>query len=152
MVMRSSEPQLLAIQQVPGIRLLPAGSSTEKNSHAMLNPANVSALFDRLQKEADIVLVAGSAISGLAENLTLASQVDSVVLVARHAEARSKEVSQVVENLRLMKINIAGVIFDYNSSPLTSSEDRGIDSELDRGTTPREVLNQSALSEQTTKS
>jgi Mrp family chromosome partitioning ATPase len=116
----------------------------------MLNPTMVAALFDRLQKEADIVLVAGSAISGFAENLILASQVDSVILVARHGEARSKEVSEVVEELRLMKINIAGVIFDYNSAPLISTEDHGIGSRRDNS--PRETRNQSSLSEQTTKS
>jgi Mrp family chromosome partitioning ATPase len=147
LVTGSTEPQLLPIQQVPGIRLLPAGLSTEKNSYAMLNPTIVAALFDRLQKEADIVLVAGSAISGFAENLILASQVDSVILVARHGEARSKEVSAVVEDLRLMKINIAGVIFDYNSSPLISTEDDGIGSRRDN--TPREALTQGPLSEQT---
>jgi capsular polysaccharide biosynthesis protein len=147
MVTGSTVPQLLSIQQVPGIRLLPAGSSTEKNSRAMLNPANVAALFDRLQKEADIVLVAGSAISHFAENLLLASQVDSVVLVARQATLRSKEVSAVVENLRLMKINIAGVIFDYNSTPLISTEDGGIGSRRDN--TPREAPPQGPLSEQT---
>lgn len=147
MVTGSTAPQLLPIQQVPGIRLLPAGSSTEKNSRAMLNSANAAALFDRLQKEADIVLVAGSAISRFAENLLLASQVNSVVLVARQATLRSKEVSAVVENLRLMKINIAGVIFDYNSSPLISTEEVGIGSRRDN--TPREALPQGPLSEQT---
>ncbi|MBL8015562.1 MAG: hypothetical protein JNK26_05250 [Candidatus Doudnabacteria bacterium] len=147
MVTGSTAPQLLPIQQVPGIRLLPAGSFTEKNSRAMLNPANAAALFDRLQKEADIVLVAGSAISHFAENLLLASQVDSVVLVARQATLKSKEVSAVVENLRLMKINIAGVIFDYNSSPLISTEDDGIGSRRDN--TSREALPQGPLSEQT---
>lgn len=152
MVTESTKPQLLSIQQIPGIRLLPAGPSIEKNLHAMLNPANVAALFDRLKKEADIVLVAGSAISRFAENLTLASQADSVILVARHAKARSKEVSGVAENLRLMKINIAGVIFDYNSSPLSSTEDDGIGSTWKRDTKPRAALKQSPLSEQTTKS
>lgn len=143
-------PKLLPIQQVPGIRLLPAGSSTDKNSHAMLNTANVAALFDSLKKEADIVLVAGSAISRVAENLILASRVDSVILVAHHAKARSKEVRAVVEDLRSMKINIAGVIFDYNSSPLIPIEDDGIGSRSDN--TPRDSLNQSSLSKQTTKS
>jgi Mrp family chromosome partitioning ATPase len=113
----------------------------------MLNPANVAALFGRLQKEADIILVAGSAISHFAENLILASQVDSVVLVARQAKVRSKDVSAVVENLRSMKINIAGVIFDYNSSIFISTEDDGIGSRRDN--TPRETLTQSPLSEQT---
>lgn len=151
MITKSTEPQLLPVEQVPGIRFLPAGWSSEKTSHRLLNPTNVTTLFERLQKEADIVLVAGSAISRFAENLTLASQVNAVILVARPAEARSKVVNQVVQSFRLMKINLAGVIFDYNPSPFISNEVRRIGSAFGRGTS-REALKKGNLSEQTTES
>jgi capsular polysaccharide biosynthesis protein/Mrp family chromosome partitioning ATPase len=150
-IMKSTEAQLLPIEPVPGIRFLPVGLSSEKSSHALLNPTKVTALFERLQKEADIVLVAGSAISRSAENLTLASQVNAVILVAHHAEARSIVVNKVVESLRLMKVNLAGVIFDYNPSPSIVKKDRRTGSAWGRGTS-RETLKQGNLSEQTTES
>jgi len=151
MLTKSTEAQLLPVEQVPGIRLLPAGVASEKSSHALLNPANVTALFERLQKEADIVLVAGSSISRFAENLTLASQANAIILVAHQAEARSKVVNKVVQSLRLMNINLAGVIFDYNPSPSISREDRNTGSELGHDIS-REALKKGNLSEQTTES
>jgi Mrp family chromosome partitioning ATPase len=131
--------------------LLPVGLSSEKSSHAMLNSTKMAALFAQLQKEADIVLVAASPISRFAETLTLASQVNAVVLVARRAEARSKVVSKVIQNLRLMKINLAGVIFDYNASPFVSNAGRKTSSAASRDSSTG-TLTQSNLSEQTTES
>ena len=98
----------------------------------MLNSTAIATLIEELQKEADIVLVAGSPIARFAESLTLASQVNAIILVARQAEASSKTVSKIVENLRLMDMNVAGVIFDYNSSPFISKEGRRIASAAGR--------------------
>gem|GEM_PF-4041941 len=151
LITKSTEAHLLPLEQVPGIRFLPAGLSSEKSAHAMLNPTNVSTLVEQLQKEANIVLVAGSAISRFAENLTLASQVDAVILVSRPAEARKNVVNKVVENFRLMKINLAGVIFDYNPPPFLPNEDRRSGSAFGRDTS-REAINKGNLSEQTTES
>jgi len=148
---KSAEPQLLTVEQIPGLRLLPAGSSSEKSSHSMLNSIKMAALFAQLQKEADIVLVVASPISRFAESLTLASQVNATILVARRAEARSRVVNKVIQNLRLMKINLAGVIFDYNPSPFVSKAGRQTSSALGRDTSTG-TLTQSSLSEQTTKS
>ena len=153
-VTKSIKPQLLPIEQVPDLQFLPAGASSEKSSRAMLNSTKTAALFEGLKKEADIVLVAGSAISQFAESLALASQVDAVILVAHQAEARSKVVNKVVENLRLMNINLAGVIFDFNPSPFVSKEDRKGTSVFGRVTSKAgQLINRkSNLSEQTTKS
>ena len=149
---KSTRPQLLPVEQVPGIQFLPAGLTSVKSSRAMLNSIKMATLFEGLQKEADIVLVAGSAISQSAESLTLASQVNALVLVARHAEATSKVVNKVVENLRQMKINVAGVIFDYNPSSFISKE--GPSSAFGRvASKAGQLINRkSGLSEQTTKS
>lgn len=146
-----TELQLLPVEQVPGIRFFPVGLALEKSSHAMLNATKVSTLFAGLQREADIVLVAGPAISRSAESLTLASRVNAVVLVARLTEASGKVVNKVVENLRQMKINLAGVIFDYNLWPLVSDADRRTVAVLVPDTS-KEALQNSNLSEQTTQS
>ncbi len=150
-ITKTTKPLLLPVEQVPGIRFLPTGLSSEKSSRAMLNSTKIATLLEGLQKDADIVLVVGSPISRFAESLTLASQVNAVILVARYVEANSKIVSKVVENLRLMKINVAGVIFDYNPSPFIASEDRGLVAAI-RRVVSKVAVRKSNLSEQTTKS
>lgn len=146
LVTQSTKLPLLPIDQVPGIRFLPAGLSSEKSSHVQLSPANVSALLERLQTEADVVLIGSSAVSQSAKNLTLASQVHAAILVARYAEARAATVQKVVENLQAMNVEIAGVIFDANPSASVARESRR------NLSTFAPVRAQSAVSEQTSES
>ena len=146
LVTQSAELPLLSVDQVPGLRLLPAGLSSEKSSHAQLNPAKVATLLERLQNEADVVLVGSSGLSRSAESLTLASQVNTTVLTARYAEAHASVVQKVVENLRAMNAQLAGVIFDANPSPSMFKESRGIRSAVSP------VRAQPTVSEQTSKS
>lgn len=146
LITQSTELPLLPVDQVPGVQFLPAGLSSEKSSHAQLNPTNVSALLKRLQKEADIVLVGSSGLSRSAENLTLASQVDSVILMARYGEAHAATVQRVVENLHAMNVKLAGVLFDSNPPPVENKENRQTRS----ASAP--VLAPSIVSEQTSES
>lgn len=119
----SVKPNLTLIEEVPNMRFLPAGIASEKGSDAMLNSTKIAKVVESVQKEADIVLVAGSPVSWFAESLTLASQVNAVVLVARYGEVHSKVFTKVIENLHLMNIQLAGVIFDYNPSPFAFDEE-----------------------------
>jgi Mrp family chromosome partitioning ATPase len=146
LIAQSAELPLLPVDQVPGVRFLPAGLSSEKGSQAQLNPRNVATLLGRLQKEADIVLVGNSGLSRSAENLTLASQVNATILVARYAEAHAKVVQKVVENLRAMDVQLAGVIFDANPSPVVFKESDRTRSAV------APVRAQPTVSEQTSKS
>jgi capsular polysaccharide biosynthesis protein/Mrp family chromosome partitioning ATPase len=146
LVTQAAELPLLPVDQVPGVRFLPAGLSSEKGSQAQLNPRNVATLLGRLQKEADIVLVGNSGLSRSAENLTLASQVNTTILVARYAEAHTKMVQKVVENLRAMNVQLAGVIFDANPAPVVFKESDRIRSAV------APVRAQPTVSEQTSKS
>ena len=122
-ITNTAKPHLVSIEQVPNIRFLPIGLTSEKGAEAMLNSTKIAQVVESVQKEADIVLVAGSPVSWFAESLSMASQVNAVVLVARYGEVHSKVFSRVLENLRLMNVQIAGVIFDYNPSPFASNED-----------------------------
>src|SRR5204863_5995000 len=70
MITKTTKPLLLPVEQVPGIRFLPTGLSSEKSSRAMLNSTNIATLLEGLQKDADIVLVVSSPISRFAESLT----------------------------------------------------------------------------------
>ena len=122
LVTNSTNLQLVPVKEIPNVRFLSAGLSSERGSSAILNSARIDKLIAELQKEADIVLVAGSSISWFAETLTLASHVNGLILVAREGEARSKVVNVVVENLSVMNTQLAGVIFDYNPSPFVSQQ------------------------------
>lgn len=143
---QSAELPLLPVDQVPGIQFLPAGLSSEKSSHAQLNPTNVATLLERLRKEADIVVLGSSGLSRSAENLTLASQVNAAILVAHYAEAHAAVVKKTVENLRAMNVQPAGVIFDANPAPSVAQKGGRIRS----ASAP--VRAQSTVSEQTSKS
>jgi Mrp family chromosome partitioning ATPase len=146
LVTQSAELPLLPIDQVPSIRFLPAGLSSNNSSHAQLNPTKMATLLERLQKEADIVLVGSSGLSRSAETLTLASQVNSAILVARYAEAHTTVVQKIIDNLHAMNIQLAGVIFDANPSSFESKDSRGIRSTV----APNRA--QSSVSEQASES
>lgn len=146
LVTESPKLPLQPVDQAPGIRFLPVGLQSEKSSHAQLNPTKVSALLEQLQGEADVVLIGSSGLSRSAETLTLASQADAAILVARNAEAHTHMVQKVVENFQSMNVRIAGVIFDANPSPFESKESRGIRSVV----SPARA--HSSVSEQTSKS
>jgi len=120
LTIKSTKLKLIPVKNAPGVPLLPAGLSSEKGLGATLNSANIVKRVEELQKEADVVLVAGSPISQFAESLTLASQVNGVILVARYGEAHSKIVNEVAENLNVMNVQSAGVIFEHNPSPFGS--------------------------------
>jgi polysaccharide biosynthesis transport protein len=112
----STKPQLLPVDEMSDLRLFPAGLISEKGSSIALNSTKIVRLLDEIKKDADIILIAGSPISWFAESLTLASQVNGVILLARPGEAHGKVVNEVVENLSVMNAQLSGVIFDYNSS------------------------------------
>lgn len=112
---KSSELRLMSVKDMPDVQLLPVGLSPERWPGAILNPTNVAKLVKELQKEADIVMFAGPPIAGFAESLALASQVNSVILVARYGEAHSKMINDVAESLKAMNVDLAGVIFEQNA-------------------------------------
>jgi capsular polysaccharide biosynthesis protein/Mrp family chromosome partitioning ATPase len=127
---KSSTLKLVPLKEVHDVQFLPAGLSSDKQPGAMLNAASIVKLIEELQKEADIVLVLGSPISSFAESLVLASRVNGVILVARSGEAHIKIVNEVTENLRVMNVQLAGVIFDNNPSPFISKRNRNLDSPI----------------------
>jgi capsular polysaccharide biosynthesis protein/Mrp family chromosome partitioning ATPase len=154
-------PNLVSIDEVPGVRFLSAGLSVEKGPDVLLHSTKIATLVDAIAKEADIVLVAGSAIPWSAESLTLASQVNEVILVARRGEVHSRVFNRVVDNLHLMNIQIAGVIFDDNISIFGVDEDNQEASGLARIFSKIAVLKnlrmpgkmeKNSIAEQTTKS
>lgn len=116
--MDTSSPKLnlITAKDVTDVQLLPAGMASKTNAAAVFNSTKVANLVEELQSKADIVLVAGSPISWFAESLTLATNVDGVILVARPGEASIKVVNEVIESLDAMNVHLAGVIFDNNQT------------------------------------
>ena len=138
---KSSQLKLVPVKDMPNIQLLPAGVSPEKWPGAILNSANVVRLVEELQKEADIVLVAGPPISGFAESLALASQVNSVILVAQYGEAHSKMINEVIESLNAMNVQLAGVIFEPNPalSQAPKSKESKTTAAVEKGSLPEQI-------------
>jgi capsular polysaccharide biosynthesis protein len=116
----SPKYKLIPVKETPRVRFLPAGLPSETSSSGALNSARIGNLVEELQKEADIVLVAGAPIAWFAESLTLASQADGVILVAQHGEAHGKIVKEVIQNLSDINVQLAGIIFDDYRSPFIS--------------------------------
>jgi capsular polysaccharide biosynthesis protein/Mrp family chromosome partitioning ATPase len=126
------DPNVVPVDEIHGIRFVPAGLSTGKGSSSLLNSVKLSQLLEALKKDADIILLAGSSIPWFAESLNVASHANSVILVAQRGEAHSRIVNKAVENLRSMQVPIDGVLFDYNPSPFASEEVDGKVSPVER--------------------
>lgn len=126
LIAKSLVLQLKSIDKISGIRLLPAGLSAEAGSAAALNPTKIGQVLEELQREASIILVAGSPIASSAESLTLASQANGVILVVRQGESRMKTVNEVIESLNAMKVQLTGIIFDENPTPFLSRRTRNM--------------------------
>ena len=121
---KATERKYVSVRELPEVQLLPAGVASDRWPGAMINPANIARLVQDLEKDADIVLFAGPPIAGFAESLTLASQVNSVILVARYGEAHSKTINDIAESLKAMNVDLAGVIFERNTSTLMAKPSR----------------------------
>lgn len=121
-ITNAAKPHLVTIDEVPGLRFLPVGLASDKSSSVILNSSRIAKLFDALQKDTDILLIAGSPILWFSESLSLASQSNAVILVAHSGDVRAKTLNKVVETLRDMKIRLAGVIFDYSPSSFVSGD------------------------------
>ena len=117
---KTSELNLVPVSGMADLSFLPAGLTTENWSGAMLNSTNIVKRVEELQNAADIVLFAGPSASGFAESLTLASQVKGVILVARSGEAHRKVINEVADSLADMNIQLAGAIFEENSTTIKS--------------------------------
>jgi capsular exopolysaccharide synthesis family protein len=161
LVESSIQPQFVSLQDFSNVRYLPAGLSTDKASVRIQNPEKITLLLEELQKEVDIVLIAGSPISWFAESLALASQANAVILIARQGEAQSQKVKKVVEDLRGMEVQIAGVIFDQNVASLDvnrnvnkgpAAEGFGAKAARFKGFRTTGAVDKKNVSEQTTKS
>lgn len=157
-VTSSSKPSILPLDEIPGVHFLPAGLAGEKGSGAMLNPAKLLNLIEGLQQDADIVLIAASPVAWFGETLNLAAKSNSVLLVAHQGDVHGKTVNAVVENLHVMQIKVAGVLFDYNASPYSTEANRGRSSWIGRTfskvslSKPSGKVEKSSVAEQMTKS
>jgi capsular exopolysaccharide synthesis family protein len=114
---KSTNLKLLPIKKEANIKLLPAGAVSGNSTSSMLNSQKFANLFEELNEEADIILIAGSSLSVFAESLNLAAQVDGVILVAQPEEARFKVVNEVIENLESVNAPLTAIVFDNNKLP-----------------------------------
>jgi len=111
----SKTPEPVPIGWVPGLSILPGGS-VPANPFELLASPGMADLIKQLEKQADIIIIAGSSLLSFADSLILASRVDGVVVVARHGKVHRHMISEAMGNLRSLQANIVGVIFDLNHS------------------------------------
>ena len=112
----SSKLKLISVNEAPGVQVLPVGKLSKSGAGVMVNTSNIIKLLKELQKETDIILVAGSSILMFAESLAFTSHVDGTILVVAHGEARKKIVHDTLDLFRDMKAKLIGTIYDYNVS------------------------------------
>ena len=122
---RSKTPDLIAVNWVPGLFILPSGP-IPSNPFQLLASTRMVNLIEELENQADIVIVAASPLLSFADSLILASRVDGVVVVARKGKTRRDMVTDVVKSLRTLDARIIGTVFDYNRSSHLSFLSRGM--------------------------
>ena len=101
-----------------GIAHLQLLTSGDLSSHPVkpLSAQDMEQLVSKLSKLADIVIYNGPPAVGVADSLTLSSQMDGVVLVVHAGRTTKNGVRDAVSNLHLAKANLLGVVLHRVSS------------------------------------
>ncbi|NOX62613.1 MAG: polysaccharide biosynthesis tyrosine autokinase [Chloroflexi bacterium] len=99
---------------LPGLRIFPAGPSTDQPSE-LLDSGRMDELLRRLQQMADIVLIDSPHIAGLADGLVISRKVEGTLLVIRSGYENIRQVQSVLEQVEDVGGRIIGVVL--NAAP-----------------------------------
>lgn len=102
------------VPDTPGLRILTAGSALTEGL-AVLSPSRVRSLLSALRPEADVVLVDGPPVLGVADSVMYASAVDASVLLARVRHSRNPEVARATDVLHQVKAGLVGAALNEAS-------------------------------------
>ncbi|MFH1479988.1 MAG: polysaccharide biosynthesis tyrosine autokinase [Pseudomonadota bacterium] len=97
--------------EVPNLNLLPAGS-LPPNPSELLGSARMSFLLSILKKRFDVLVIDSPPILPASDALLLAPLVDGVVFMVKAGLVNREMVNKAVEQLRLAKANILGVVLN----------------------------------------
>lgn len=97
-----------AVVTVEGLRfdVMPVGGKGH------LDPAALSALFDRLRMHYRFIVIDGDAVYANSDSLTIAAQTDGVVLVVRAEETRWEVAQAAVQRLQQADARLIGSVFN----------------------------------------
>ena len=95
---------------VPRLSVLTAGAKMNDPSE-LLASAEMRQFLDNIEKQYDVVLIDGSAMSAGAGSAVIASVVDGVVLVAAEGQASSKSVEDTVGELTSLGAHTIGLVY-----------------------------------------
>ena len=97
-----------AVQNVPGLSLIPAGS-TEKSETGWLSPEKLTQLLLILKKHADLIIVDCPPAES-ADAQILASKMDAVLLTIRTGHTRADLAQTILKRLQLTGARLAGAV------------------------------------------
>jgi capsular exopolysaccharide synthesis family protein len=106
----SQLPELLPIESIPGLWVLPAGTATE-NSLELLGSRRMVELIRVLQTCADVVIFDSPPLL-YSDALVLAPQVDGVLLVASSGKTERKNTVEAVDSLYLIGARVIGAVLN----------------------------------------
>jgi capsular exopolysaccharide synthesis family protein len=109
--------KLLRIENAPNLTVLPAGPSFH-GCDALIG-AGLKNILTAAEQEYDLVIVDSPPLLGFSEPLQMAAAVGGVVIVAVAGETDRHAASQVLADLRRLRINVLGLVLNEVSSATT---------------------------------
>jgi capsular exopolysaccharide synthesis family protein len=109
--------KLMRIENIPNLTVLPAGPSA-LGCDALIG-ASLKHILAAAEPDYDLVIVDSPPVLGFSEPLQMAAAVGGVVIVAVAGETGRDAASQVLANLRRLRINVLGLVLNQVSSAST---------------------------------
>ena len=124
--------------QFPKLRIAVAGSSLDGITDK-LSPDNISAILERLNKEAEYILIDAPAFLSVAEPALIASRVGAVIMVVAQRRTGRGFLNQTLQQLTELNAKIAGIVLnkapDSRLSTYYSQRSSKIDASLKKDKT-----------------
>ncbi|MCI0394835.1 MAG: hypothetical protein L0332_12835 [Chloroflexi bacterium] len=101
------------VEWVPGLSVLPSGPITA-DAFSLLASLRMLQLLRDFEQDFDLVLITAPSLPAYADSFFLGSQVDRVMVVARHGQTRRDAVQKAVESLRTVGAEILGLVLTHS--------------------------------------
>jgi len=103
----------------PNLSLLPSGPGSHRAAD-LIGP-RLSELLDEFAKVYDLVILDSPPLLGFAECLQMATAADGVIIIARAAKTKRKDISAVVSTLKRLRANVIGVVLNQVTNDTSST-------------------------------
>jgi capsular exopolysaccharide synthesis family protein len=109
--------KLMRIESLPSLTVLPAGPSSE--GCAALVGAGLKHILAAAEAEYDLIILDSPPVVSFCEPLQIAAAAGGVVIVAIAGHTDRRATSQVLANLRRLRVNVLGLVLNQVSSATT---------------------------------